>query len=445
MRVKMKLILFLLMLLMIRANFMEVDWLRDQLWATSHVDTTDDTFHREWHPAKRSERFPSVEERVKLYMSSLYLPPCPNTTRLDYEVIKDNFPVLVVRSADSNTTIPGLVDHDRDLLLQRDVMRDCASSKVTHEITRFVGLATKTKRRVHFRRNMRPYCRDIADIFRIADANPPAAPLVALFGDGISTTGLPVIGKWRWALSKEAIANITKGTCANVADLQKDKKSPLPPVLWKLETNRHFEPLGRVPKADIPWNEKEAKAVWRGSFTGTGQGHTVGSNLTERCFSNDRCQFVYNNAKSRLVDAAFVHPQQEIGDTIEGLQITGKGMPQRELLRFKIIVSMEGNDVASGLKWNLFSKSVVLMPPPTKTTWAMEELLEPWIHYIPMARDGSNAEERVQWVLDNDKEAQRIAERSTLFMHDLLYHPDAKKDEREVKQEIVRRYQRHWY
>jgi hypothetical protein len=38
-----------------------------------------------------------------------------------------------------------------------------------------------------------------------------------------------------------------------------------------------------------------------------------------------------------------------------------------------------GNDVASGLKWALFSQSVVLMPPPNHTSWAMEELLEPWV------------------------------------------------------------------
>lgn len=58
---------------------------------------------------------------------------------------------------------------------------------------------------------------------------------------------------------------------------------------------------------------------------------------------------------------------------------------------------MEGNDVSSGLKWNLLSNSVVLMPKPTRTSWAMEEFevvgAEPWVHYIPMHADGSNTEE----------------------------------------------------
>jgi hypothetical protein len=75
----------------------------------------------------------------------------------------------------------------------------------------------------------------------------------------------------------------------------------------------------------------------------------------------------------------------------------------------------------------------------------MEELLQPWIHYIPMFPNGSNAEERVQWALDNQKEARRIADRATLFMYDMVYHPDAAKDDRQIKMEIARRYHALWH
>ena len=75
---------------------------------------------------------------------------------------------------------------------------------------------------------------------------------------------------------------------------------------------------------------------------------------------------------------------------------------------------------------------------------AMEELLEPWKHYIPMNENGTNAEEMVQWVIDNDQKAKQISQRATLFMHDLLYHPDSEREEREVKEEIIWRYQELW-
>lgn len=70
----------------------------------------------------------------------------------------------------------------------------------------------------------------------------------------------------------------------------------------------------------------------------------------------------------------------------------------------------------------------------------MEEILEPWVHYVPLDADGSNAEERVQWIADNDDKARMIAERATLFMYDLVFHPEADREDLEVKSEIMRRY-----
>merc|ERR1740124_1635814 len=119
-------------------------------------------------------------------------------------------------------------------------------------------------------------------------------------------------------------------------------------------------------------------------------------------------------------------------------------MKMNALLSYKVIVSLQGNDVSSGLKWQLYSNSVVLMPPPTRTSWAMEELLEPWVHYVPMHANFSNAEDMVRWVTDHDDKAHEISKRATLFMEDLLYHPDAKKDHELIQKEIVRRYNTLW-
>jgi hypothetical protein len=130
---------------------------------------------------------------------------------------------------------------------------------------------------------------------------------------------------------------------------------------------------------------------------------------------------------------------------VNGVQIIRKRRGVDIVQKFKVIISFEGNDVASGLKWMLQSESVVLMPPPTRTSWAMEELLQPWIHYIPMLHDGSNAEEMVQWVIKNDEKARKIAERATLFMYDMVYHPDAIEDDKEIRLEMAKRYRALWH
>jgi hypothetical protein len=54
------------------------------------------------------------------------------------------------------------------------------------------------------------------------------------------------------------------------------------------------------------------------------------------------------------------------------------------------------------------------------------------------------AEERMAWVLTHDEEARRISERATLFIYDLMFHPDAMAEERAVKEEMVTRYQQYF-
>ena len=105
---------------------------------------------------------------------------------------------------------------------------------------------------------------------------------------------------------------------------------------------------------------------------------------------------------------------------------------------------MEGNDLATGLRWSLLSRSVVMMPPPQRTSWAMEEWLEPWVHYIPINGNMTNVEDQVRWIEANDKEARRIAERGALFAYDLVMHPNAKDDDNAVKREMLRRYRQHF-
>jgi Glycosyl transferase family 90 len=82
--------------------------------------------------------------------------------------------------------------------------------------------------------------------------------------------------------------------------------------------------------------------------------------------------------------------------------------------------------------------------PSTYTSWAMEELLEPWMHYIPLNEDLSDVEEKMQWIIDNDDEAAKIAHRGTLWISDLIYHPDVGREDDKIFDETFRRYKTHF-
>jgi hypothetical protein len=69
---------------------------------------------------------------------------------------------------------------------------------------------------------------------------------------------------------------------------------------------------------------------------------------------------------------------------------------------------LEGNDVATNLKWVMSSNSIAVMPRPTCETWFMEGRLVPNYHYIEIKDDLSDLEDRLQYYSSHPAEAQEI-------------------------------------
>ena len=79
-----------------------------------------------------------------------------------------------------------------------------------------------------------------------------------------------------------------------------------------------------------------------------------------------------------------------------------------EHLEYKFILCLEGNDVATNLKWVMSSNSLAVMPRPKFETWYMEGKLIPNHHYVEIKDDYSDLEERLNYYIENPKEAQQI-------------------------------------
>ncbi len=91
-------------------------------------------------------------------------------------------------------------------------------------------------------------------------------------------------------------------------------------------------------------------------------------------------------------------------------------IPIAEQLKAKYLLSLEGNDVASGLKWMLASQSVVVMPAPTCESWACEGLLEPYVHYVPVRHDLADLEAVYDRCRANDDRCRAISENASAFI-----------------------------
>ena len=390
----------------------------------------------------RRLRFPSVDERVRVYTSTWYSPPCANNTDgfVYYRYPKDSASTLELRYrfqkspyANQSVMISTDVRSDAMFHVRESALADCVENN-PNPAMRVIFCPEVAKFILPFRN----------EIFEEVGGT---VPLIAQVGDASASRGygvanLPVIKKNRRAVNKATLKAMTSPKCVDGPRMVHPVQKRLSPIVWKLQYKRHFKRFNFLAGEDIPWNAKKGMAVFRGAFTGPNVDDI--DDVDQRCRATPRCSLVVNSAGSKIVNAKLTTLDSKVPEVVDGVTVMGERMDRPTLLRYKVLIMLEGNDVSSGLKWAMLSNSIVMLPTPTATSWAMEELLVPFIHYIPLKDDLSDVEEKLQWVLDHDKEAEYISKRSTLWVRDLLRHPDALKENRAVDREVLQRYAAHF-
>lgn len=165
-------------------------------------------------------------------------------------------------------------------------------------------------------------------------------------------------------------------------------------VLLKLDRCRHFVYI----HDHLQPQEKEDRAIFRGH---------IGTRENRALF----CRMFEGNPR---VDAADTLP----GAT-EGHKHTSQMKPMMsfyEHLRFRYIMALEGNDVASNLKWIMSSRSAAVMPRPTCETWFMEGRLQPGVHYIETRPDFADLEEKMDYYSSHLDELRTIVDNANRYV-----------------------------
>lgn len=153
-------------------------------------------------------------------------------------------------------------------------------------------------------------------------------------------------------------------------------------VLLKLDQLRHFN----WTPDPLPFRDKKPSAVWRGTP------------LTD--------------ARRQLVRMFYNHPTFDIGHSRHEVDDLSpkNSLSHMEQKAYKFFISLEGNDVATNLKWGMASNMLVLAPLPEYETWFMEGLLEPGKHFVALKSDFSDLEEKVAYYSKHTDEAEEIIE-----------------------------------
>ena len=183
-------------------------------------------------------------------------------------------------------------------------------------------------------------------------------------------------------------------------------------VIINLEANRHwYKPLSDVKNTDIPFNKKNNKLIWRGAANGFLYHPTRPSRLT-------LCK-KYTNHPNSMIDIGFINDCEDL--KVKNI------ISIEDQLKSKFLISVEGGDVATNLKWILYSNSTPLMAKPTMASWLMEDKLIEWFHYVPLENDFSDLEEKYNWCLNNIDKCEEIAKNGKLYIEQFL------DEEREAK------------
>jgi hypothetical protein len=152
-------------------------------------------------------------------------------------------------------------------------------------------------------------------------------------------------------------------------------------VLLKLDALRHYYFV--TDKG--PYNKKKNEIVWRG--------------------------YIHKENRRSLVAQFYNHPKCNIGCIPlrdENPDWKKPFISVEEQLQYKFILSIEGHDVATNLKWILSSNSLCFMPTPKFETWFMEGKLIPNVHYVHLKDDYSDMLEKMDYYSKNEEQALAI-------------------------------------
>jgi len=122
--------------------------------------------------------------------------------------------------------------------------------------------------------------------------------------------------------------------------------------------------------------------------------------------------FINQTHRKNFYEMYFGHPMCNLGNANkkfkEHPEWLVNPMSIEEQLDYKFILALEGNDVASNLKWIMSSNSLAVMPEPTYETWFMEGKLIPNYHYMKIKPDYSDLEDRMKYYITHPNEANEI-------------------------------------
>lgn len=197
--------------------------------------------------------------------------------------------------------------------------------------------------------------------------------------------------------------------------LDKDSKG----IIGNLNSVRHW----CLHKDTTPWEDKKNGFIWRGSDTGYDK------------IKNPRIEFVKKFHEDYDVGfAQYVQNYKYDSNIYLNEYVKGFKSP-KEIMSYKYLPIIDGNDKSSSLNYILFSDCVPIMPKPRFHSWLCEKFLLPDVHYVECKPDFSDFLDLVEWCRSNDEKCKKIAENGRYFIEKNFLNAS---NEDKIEQEIIK-------
>ncbi|AJC91178.1 glycosyl transferase family 90 [Campylobacter subantarcticus] len=168
-------------------------------------------------------------------------------------------------------------------------------------------------------------------------------------------------------------------------------------IILKLDKNRHFDFI----QDQYVFEDKKDLLFFRGAIY---QPHRI--RFFEKYFNHDRCDIAHVGDRK-------IHAEKWIKNL--NFKISRSYQTQ-----FKFLLSLEGNDVASNLKWAMKTNSLVLVPKMRYETWFMEGRLVPNEHFALIDDDYENVEALMDYYLSYPNQAKEIIQNAHAYIEQFL-------------------------
>jgi hypothetical protein len=164
------------------------------------------------------------------------------------------------------------------------------------------------------------------------------------------------------------------------------------------------------------WSDKKSKAVFRGSSTGVGTTIDTNARLKASFLTLSNSDVLDAgitkwNLRPRKIQGKKYLETIDISNLPFGLTNT---LTLKEQSQYKYILNIDGHVSAYRLSIELSMGSVVLIVKSQYKLW-YSDLLEPYVHYVPVNEDLSNLIQQIKWCLNNDEKCKVIAENAKTF------------------------------